>query len=444
MPDNKTPRDPLDLFTSRLWGGIMGAVITFERTPMATTLPFMTDHLPGFSADLRQRNEDFIVQEIPQYLPAGEGTHVYFLMEKSGLTTLDAISRIASALDIKRRDIGYAGQKDSHGITRQWISIEHIDPQALLQRDLAHIRILDHGLHRNKLRVGHLKGNRFQIKLRHLDCPLQEAVDRAEKILDVLCTKGAPNYYGPQRFGNQKNSHWLGKAILSGDLERFFDIFLGQPEEAEGSNTVEGRTFFSHEDYQKAFEAWPAALRDEHRMLRELLYQNGHKKRAYRHVNKTMKRFYISAFQSHVFNQVLEARMPHLDILVTGDVAYKHENGACFLVEDASLEQARSIAFEVSATGPIFGSHMKSTEHQAADIESPIIQEQAGDILSHPTVLKKENIKGARRPLRMHPENATVTQGSDDLGDFLELAFDLPAGSYATVLVREFLKRDIS
>ncbi len=411
---------------------------------MGTTLPFMTDHLPGFSADLRVRNEDFVVQEIPQYLPAGEGTHVYFLMEKSGLTTRDAIARIASALDVKRRDIGYAGQKDSHGITRQWISIEHIDPQALLQRDLGRISMLDHGFHRNKLRVGHLKGNRFQIKLRHVDCPLPEASDRARKILDVLRTKGAPNYYGLQRFGNQKNSHWLGKAILSDDLEHFFDIFLGQPEEAAGSNTVEARTLFAHGDYQKAFDAWPTALRDERRMLRELLHQNGHKKRAYRHVNKTMKRFYISAFQSYVFNQVVEARMPHLDILVAGDVAQRHDNGACFLVEDASLEQARSIASEVSATGPIFGSHMKSTEHQAAEIENPIIQAQAGDILSHPIVLKKENIKGARRPLRMHPENATVTPGSDDLGDFLELAFDLPSGSYATVLAREFLKRDIS
>jgi len=411
---------------------------------MDNTLPFMTDHLPGFSADLRVRNEDFVVQEMPQYLPAGEGTHVYFLMEKSGLTTLQAIGRIASALNIKQRDIGYAGQKDSHGVTRQWISIEHIDPQALIQRELAHITIRDHGFHGNKLRVGHLKGNRFLIKLRGLDCPLSQALDRATKILDLLCAKGAPNYYGPQRFGNQYNSHWLGKAILSNDVEQFFDVFLGQPDKAVGSNTLEGRMFFSQGDYQKAFEAWPPAFYDERRMLRELLYQNGHKKRVYRHVNKTMKRFYISAFQSYVFNLVLEARMPDIDILLTGDVAYKHDNGACFLVEDASLEQTRCQAFDISATGPIFGSHMKSTQQEAAQIEDPIILAQASDILNHPAVLKKDNIKGARRPLRMHPENASVTSGSDDLGDFLELAFDLPSGSYATVLAREFLKRDIS
>lgn len=411
---------------------------------MTMTLPFLTDHLPGFEADLRVCNEDFLVEEIPLYLPAGEGTHVYFLMEKSGLTTMEAIARIASVLDIKRRDIGYAGQKDTHGITRQWISIEHIDPQVLLQRDLPHIRFLDHGMHRNKLRVGHLAGNRFIVKLRHLNCPLSEAVETARQILDVLCEKGAPNYYGPQRFGNQKNSHWLGKTILEGDIDGFYDTFLGHPEHAVDPDTLEGRTHFSQGDYQKAFETWPPAFREERRLLRELIYQKGHRKKAYRYVNKTMKRFYISAFQSYVFNLVLMARMPDIDTLLPGDVAYKHDNGACFLVEEAAQEQSRCQAFEVSPTGPIFGSHMKCPAQNAARIEDPILQAQAGDILKHPLILKHENIKGARRPLRMRPENTAIASGTDALGEFLELRFDLPSGSYATVLAREFLKHDVT
>lgn len=411
---------------------------------MGEALPFLTNQLPGFKADLRVTNEDFLVEEIPHYLPAGEGTHVYFLMEKSGLTTLEAMARIASALDIKRRDIGYAGQKDAHGVTRQWISIEHMDPQVLLQREFAHIKFLDHGLHRNKLRVGHLKGNRFCIRLRHLDCPLPDAQARADRILKELTCRGAPNYYGPQRFGNQKNSHWLGKAILTDDLDLFYDIFLGQPDKAVGSNTVDGRTLFAQGDLQKSFDAWPPAFRDERRLLRELIYQKGHKRRAYRHVNKTMKRFYISAFQSHVFNLVLADRMPDIDRLMDGDVAYKHENGACFTVEDASIEQPRCTAFDISPTGPIFGSHMKSAQQEANLIEDPIIQTQAGDILNQPSILKKENIKGARRPLRMHPENTSLSAGTDCDGDYLELRFDLPAGAYATVLAREFLKQDVT
>jgi tRNA pseudouridine13 synthase len=411
---------------------------------MDMTLPFLTDQLPGFEADLRTCHEDFVVEEIPLYLPAGEGTHVYFFMEKTGLTTMEAIARIASALDIKRRDIGYAGQKDAHGVTRQWISIEHMDPQALLQRDLPHIRFLDHGKHRNKLRVGHLAGNRFLLKLRHLDCPLPEAVSKAHHILEILCVKGAPNYYGPQRFGNQKNSHWLGHAILSGDVDRFFDTFLGDPEHAVDPDTLEGRTLFSQGDYQKAFETWPPVFREERRLLRELLFQKGNKKKAYRYVNKTMKRFYISAFQSHVFNRVLTARMPDIDTLLPGDVAYKHDNGACFLVEEVAQEQLRCDAFDISPTGPIFGSHMKDPILDAARIETPILQAQAGDILKHPSMMKSENIKGARRPLRMRPENAAISSGNDASGEYLELRFDLPSGSYATVLVREFLKHDVA
>jgi len=411
---------------------------------MDKTLPFLTDQLPGFSADLRVCNEDFLVEEMPQYTPSGEGTHVYFLMEKSGLTTLEAIARIASALDLKRRDIGYAGQKDSHGVTRQWISIEHIDPQALLQRDFSHITILDHAKHKNKLRVGHLKGNRFVLKLRHLDCPLSEGMAKAQSILDVLCVRGAPNYYGPQRFGNQNNSHWLGQAILLGDLPGFFNIFLGNPDQTNCSTTLEARIFFSQGEFQKAFDAWPPAFREERRLLRELIYQKGQKKRAYRHVNKTMKRFYISAFQSYVFNLFLVARMPRIDTILLGDVAYKHDNGACFLVESASQEQSRCQIFEISPTGPIFGSHMKCPEQDAAEIEQVIITDHAGDILRSPDILKKENIKGARRPVRMRPENASLDSGTDALGEYLELRFELPSGSYATTLIREILKQEVS
>ena len=87
---------------------------------------------------------------------------------------------------------------------------------------------------------------------------------------------------------------------------------------------------------------------------------------------------------------------------------------------------------------------MKSPEHEGLRIEDPIIQAQAGEILAHPTVLKKENIKGARRPLRIQPENVSASAGSNESGEFLELRFDLPAGSYATVLMRELLKRDVS
>lgn len=407
-------------------------------------LPFMTDHLQSFNAEIRVQNEDFRVEEIPMYCPCGDGTHVYFLMEKWGLTTLEAIGRIASALDVKRRDIGYAGQKDTHGVTRQWISIEHIDPDRLLKRDLGRIKIIEHGLHKNKLRVGHLLGNRFVLKLRQLSCSPADAEAKSRDIFDVLCQRGAPNYYGPQRFGNQQNSHWMGKMILLGDVNGFYDVFLGQSNQAIDPSTVEARAYFESGDYQKAFDSWPTAFKDERRLLRELIYQKDDKRKAYRFVNKTMKRFYISAFQSYVFNLVLASRMPQIDTLLNGDIAYKHDNGACFLVEDVSSEQDRCANSAISPTGPIFGAHMKQPESDAAAIEQPIVNSQARDIVEQPNAMKRENIKGARRPLRMFPQNTHVSSGTDEVGDFVELKFDLPAGSYATVLLREFLKRDVT
>jgi len=112
--------------------------------------------------------------------------------------------------------------------------------------------------------------------------------------------------------------------------------------------------------------------------------------------------------------------------------------------QDLAQEQARCKTFEISPTGPIFGSHTKPTSEQAAMIEDAILNSEVADILQNPSILKRENIKGARRPLRIRPENAEISSGTDALGEYLELVFELPAGSYATVFLREFLKHNVS
>jgi tRNA pseudouridine13 synthase len=111
--------------------------------------------LGAISGIIKQQPEDFIVEEIPLYQPSGEGTHIYALIEKTQLTTHDAIARIAAAMDVRRMDIGYAGRKDAQAITRQWISIEHIDPDKLAKWN-AQIKVLQVCRHNNKLKVGHL------------------------------------------------------------------------------------------------------------------------------------------------------------------------------------------------------------------------------------------------------------------------------------------------
>ena len=173
---------------------------------------FLTSDLPGTGGRIKLRYEDFCVQEIPLYRPSGQGDHIYVYVEKKGITTRDAMVRIARALGISSGQIGYAGLKDARAVTRQWLSIEHIDSNAFADLEIPDVTILEVAHHKNKLKINHLKGNRFIIRVRDLSVALDEAFARAQKIMAVLVERGVPNYYGAQRFG------FRGDAAVLGDI----------------------------------------------------------------------------------------------------------------------------------------------------------------------------------------------------------------------------------
>src|SRR5919107_3612385 len=95
-------------------------------------LPYLTRDFPGIGGTLKNRAEDFFVQEVPLYEPAGEGEHVYCEIQKVGLTTFEAISRVARKLNVPTRSIGYAGMKDARAVTRQVLSIAGTTPEAVM------------------------------------------------------------------------------------------------------------------------------------------------------------------------------------------------------------------------------------------------------------------------------------------------------------------------
>src|SRR5262245_11226515 len=97
----------------------------FPRTSLSPTipalmsLPYVTNDFADIGGVIKQRPDDFFVQELPLYEPSGQGEHVYAEIQKVGMSTFDAIERIAYELGVSSRDIGYAGMKDTHAITRQ-------------------------------------------------------------------------------------------------------------------------------------------------------------------------------------------------------------------------------------------------------------------------------------------------------------------------------------
>ncbi len=404
------------------------------------SLPFLTADLPGVGGVIKARPEDFFVEELPAYEAGGSGTHTYALIEKKGLGTREALDRIARALNIARRDIGVAGLKDAHAVARQWISIEHVPPPRLEQLSVPGVRIVRTSRHTNKLKPGHLRGNRFVIRLRRLALPLDEATRTAGAVLAVLSQRGVPNYFGPQRFGSHQDNHLLGRAIAHNDAEGFVDSLLGRPQKSMHSPAVlQARTLYEQGRYEEALKAWPGPFTEQRRALRAIITGKGKKKRAFFTIDKHLKGLFISAYQSDVFNRVLAARMPDIDKLLLGDMAYKHANGACFRVEQPEAEQPRCDSFEISPTGPLLGQRTTRLTGPAGEIENPILAaENLGD--SEFVQMKRLGARGGRRPLRFQPRDASLTSGQDDLGPYLELRFELEAGCYATTLLAEITK----
>lgn len=414
----------------------------FEEA-LARTLnyPFFSDPSVFVPGEIKTFPEDFVVTEIPLYEPAGEGDHLYFGVEKRKMTTNGAVVRIADALGVHSRALGVAGQKDASAVTRQTVSVEHVAPERIEALDIPGIRILWTKRHRNKLKMGHLLGNRFEIRLRNT------AVERIESIRELLKwleVNGVPNYFGQQRFGSRGDNWLVGRALLQNDYKTALEIVLGRPTpEIEGDEVSTARRLFSNGDIEASANAWPRGFGDNAKLCRTFLKTDGHYKKTMMSRGKKALTFYVSAYQSVLFNHVLAARLNTNTItqMREGDIAWKHDKGVCFSVEDASVETARAQQGEISPSGPLFGKKMKFPTGHAGQVEQELLTSEHVTLesFSRAGVFKSA---GGRRPLRIFPQDCEVDADSDAHGDFLQFRFSLPAGAYATVLLREICKKE--
>jgi len=175
-------------------------------------LPHLTAGLPGCGGRIRVEPEDFDVTEIPAYEPSGSGEHLYLWIEKRGVGAEYFLKMLSNKLGVNPRDIGVAGLKDRHAVTRQWVSVPRVAEGRLQEINGEGITLLKSSSHNNKLRSGHLRGNTFNILIRDADSTIN-----IQPILDRILREGLPNYYGPQRFGRDGETSTLGLRLLAGD-----------------------------------------------------------------------------------------------------------------------------------------------------------------------------------------------------------------------------------
>jgi tRNA pseudouridine13 synthase len=274
--------------------------------------PLMDSGLPVIDAVIGPLPEDFVVDEIPLYSHSGAGEHLYVRVEKRGYTTPAMVRAVTRAAGVDERDVGYAGLKDKHAVTGQWLSLPS-KARAPSEWQLPEgISVVEHTRHSNKLRTGHLLGNRFRITLVTSD---PAALDTASATAELLRARGLYNYFGGQRFGRRGDG--LRQALV-----------------------------------------W----------LREGAKLHG--------MPRFLSKLYPSVIQAEVFNRYFSARRElGLETLIAGEVVRLDGAGAMFSVEDVAREQPRLSSGDVHLTGPIFGPKARATSADAAALELKLIEE---------------------------------------------------------------------
>jgi tRNA pseudouridine13 synthase len=393
---------------------------------------FLTHEIEPVEFRLKQRLEDFRVQELPLYTPGGEGDHLYLHVEKRDRTTLQAVGALARALGRKRREFGYAGMKDRHGVTRQWISIEHVTPQEVARLELEGLRVLEAVRHRNKLRLGHLLGNRFCIALRGL--PAGD-VPRVRECLALLEQRGLPNWFGEQRFGRAANGHELGARLLAGEWREYLTELVRADCESRTPECV--RAALAERDPELLRELAGLVDRPLAAALERLAAGQSYE-RAASSISVRIRQLHLSAIQSHVFNLLLAERLAGESLTdwlpLEGDVCWIHASGASFVPEAVDEELLRRVReFEISPAGPLNGSKLLAARGEAARREQRLLK----DCGLEPGSFGRAGLRGARRPCRV-PLRDVLLEPREGV---TWLEFSLPKGSYATALVAELRKR---
>lgn len=406
---------------------------------------FFTAEFPGIGGKIKSKAKDFVVEEILADPPSGEGNHLYLFFEKVDINTVDLARILAKIFNVRDRDVGYAGRKDSNSYSRQWFSVACSHKEFLNKKtELENLHnknciflCFERGL--KKLRRGALKSNKFHIRIRDVSC---FALEKSREIIEYLVFNKLPNYFGSQRFGIHGNVANIGRFLLSHDYNFAVSSLVGE-KRLETANNLEKIRLneavvkFEKSDFLGAKELWPNSWVAEQSVLTSLANGNSNEK-AIKSIPFLERNFFGSAFQSQLFNECLSLRLElgYFDSLLEGDVALSDNFSRPQLMRNYAEAEKSRLDSSVSASGPIFGKRMLKPFGIELEIEASILLKYDLCIDNFISNLTELQLKGGRRAYRTEILNFEIKLIKNDL--FLNL--ELSKGAFATQVLKEVMK----
>ncbi|MDE1856890.1 MAG: tRNA pseudouridine(13) synthase TruD [Candidatus Micrarchaeota archaeon] len=401
--------------------------------------------LEPVSGTIKQDAHDFIVEEITEsgvVLEAGkrytnsdlnmesspEGKFSVFVLQKTNWNTSQALREIARRLRRGIKSTAFAGTKDRTSVSTQLCSIYGVKSEELERVHIKDISVNGAWQSEKGVRMGDLLGNRFTISVRDVSDP-----QRIDDIAGEL--RGAfPNYFGSQRFGFRDNNVQIGVAILAGDFERAVMDFLTNTNlETNGESIAARKRLADERDFKAALDYFPRHLKYERLVIEHLSRIPTDFANAIRKLPRSLTLMFVHSVEAHIFNEELATRVKQgktgpggVDIVCNPDnfgfpdlsTVHSFEPDS----DKESIPVARIVGYDTA----------ELSNEEVALLDSMGLTRESFKVPSMPELNAKGSYRAMLAPFRdfSHAHEAGISK----------LGFSLPAGSYATVLMEEFIK----
>jgi len=425
----------------------------------------------GVEGRIRQLLDDFVVEEllvdgslaevsvpVDVWEPAGMGRYLICVLVKRRWDTFMAVREVAKRLSISQKRIRFAGIKDTKALTAQHISIQNVSPSRVLDAHIKDIKLYPKRFSKERMYSQLIQGNRFHITVRGIDHPASVVKERAESIqAELKKLGGVPNFFGHQRFGTiRPNTHQVGKHLTMGDAERAAQAFLAEPSVHEHPEAREARQRLQDTmDFGEALERFPRFLRYERFMLRHLAKYPTDYVGAFRTLPRRLRKLFVQGYQSYLFNRFISERIRrgiHLDEPQIGDYtikldAHKLPTEEYDQATETNIQTIENAVKEgkMCVAAPLVGPSQPTSKGVQGEIEQKILEAEnvtpdKFKIPFMPEATAEGRVRAILNPVWNLVQEEIADDSENEGKQMMKLGLNLNRGSYATVVLREFMK----